>query len=317
MARKPRVQFPGAFYHVLARGNRREAIFLDDKDRKEHLRRLREAQRRFEFTLYAYVLMPNHVHLLLETGLVTLSRIMQWLGTTYTQYFNRRHSKIGHLFQGRYKAILCDREGYLLSLVRYLHVNPVRAGLVKDPAEYAWSSHRTYLGLDHDPMIARSLVLERFGREVTKAVGAYQEYVTQGMSQGHEPRYYQVVDQLFLGDEPFVSRMKKQVAQPSTVQGGRIMRSLDEIVQHVAQGLNADVKALGKSSKVRQLVEARDILSYIVREYTDHKGASLAGILHIDPSIVTRGAERIAKRVQKKRALGQLIERLVVPLTSK
>lgn len=317
MARKPRVQFPGAFYHVLVRGNRLEAIFFDDTDRKEYLRRLGEARRRFDFTLYAYVLMPNHVHLLLEMGLVTLSRIMQWLGTTYTQYFNRRHHKIGHLFQGRYKAILCDQDSYFLSLVRYIHLNPVRAGLVKDPAEYPWSSHRTYVGLAHDSMIARSVVLKQFGRELTQAVGAYQEYITQGVSQGHEPRYYQVVDQLFLGDERFVARMKRQAGEPSKSHRRRVIGSLDEIVRHVAQALNVDVKALRKPSKVRPVVEARNILSYIVREYSDQKGASLAGILNVDPSIVSRGAERIAQRVQKKRDLGQFIERLVISLTSK
>lgn len=317
MARKPRVQFPGAFYHVLVRGNRREDIFFDDTDREEYLRRLRKARRRFNFTLYAYVLMPNHVHLLLETGHVPLSHIMQWLGTTYTQYFNRRHDKIGHLFQGRYKAILCDQDSYLLSLVRYIHLNPVRAGPVKDPAEYSWSSHRTYLGLAHDSIIAPSLVLEQFGRDLTQALEAYQAYITQGVSEGHEPRYYQVVDQLFLGDERFVARVKKQEGEPSKLHRSRVIGSLDELVRHVAQGLNVNVKVLRQPSKVRPLVEARDILSYIVREYTDQQGASLAGILNVDPSVISRGAERIAQRVQKQRDLARLIERLVIPLTLK
>ena len=127
MARKPRIEFPGAFYHIIVRGNNRQKIFADDEDYKYFLGRLNHYKERFKFVLFAYVLMPNHIHLLLETGEVPLSRIMQSLQFTYTQKFNRRHKKVGHLFQGRYKAILCQKESYLLELIRYIVLNPVRA----------------------------------------------------------------------------------------------------------------------------------------------------------------------------------------------
>ena len=116
MPRKPRVEYSGAFFHVICRGNQRQTIFHNDADRRLYLERLEQYRQRYGFTIYAYVLMFNHVHLLLETGNVPLSKIMQGLQFTYTRYFNRRYHKSGHLFQGRYKAILCDRNEYLLEL---------------------------------------------------------------------------------------------------------------------------------------------------------------------------------------------------------
>jgi len=116
MARKPRVEFDGVFYHVIVRGNQRQKIFGDDRDRLAYLERLEQYRERFGFSVYAYVLMANHIHLLVETKIVPLSKIMQGIQFTYTQTFNRRHRTVGHLFQGRYKAILCDRDEYLLEL---------------------------------------------------------------------------------------------------------------------------------------------------------------------------------------------------------
>ena len=126
MARKPRVEFPGAFYHVIAWDNRRAALFHGDGDYEAYLERLERYRQRDSLRCYAYVLMANHVHLLVETGEVPLSRTMQTLQFTYTQYYNRRYKKTGHLFQGRYKTIVCDRDAYLLELVWYLHLNPAR-----------------------------------------------------------------------------------------------------------------------------------------------------------------------------------------------
>jgi putative transposase len=135
MARKPRVEYAGAFYHVICRGNQRQVIFRTDRDREYYLKQLEQYRRRYDFTVYAYVLMSNHVHLLIETGKVPLSKVMQGLQPRYTGYYNRKYQKVGHLFQGRYKAILCDRAAYLLELVRYLHLNPGRMRSPVDPGQ--------------------------------------------------------------------------------------------------------------------------------------------------------------------------------------
>jgi len=311
MGRKPRVQFPGALYHVVTRGNRRERIFLDDADCRQYLTQLQSARDCFGFTLYAYVLMPNHVHLLLETGEVILSRIMLWLGTAYARYFNRRYGKIGHLFQGRYKAILCDKDAYLLALVRYLHLNPVRAGIVRDPAEYPWSSHRAYLGVARDIGIPRAIILGQFGRQPSQAVAAYREYVSHGIGEGHQPKYYQVVDQRYLGSDKFVARVQKHAREALTPQRKTLRLSLRDLVECVGRRLGVNARDLKAASKVPQLVEARDILSYIAREHAVGPGVELARILNVDPSVISRGAGRVAKRLAKDRRLASRVRELV------
>jgi REP element-mobilizing transposase RayT len=136
MARRPRLFAPGLLYHVIARGNQRQLTFLGEDDYRAYSRRLALYRARHGVTLLAYCLMPNHVHLLARTGDVPLAKFMQGLQQSYTQWFNRLHGKVGHVFQGRYRAIVCDSEAYLLTLVRYIHLNPVRAGLVADPDQY-------------------------------------------------------------------------------------------------------------------------------------------------------------------------------------
>src|ERR671911_2275812 len=144
MARRPRLFAPGILYHVIVRGNYRQKTFLNARDYEAYLERLARYRKRFGVTVYAYCLMSNHVHLLVETGSQPLSRFMQGLQQSYTQYFNRKHKKVGHLFQGRYKAIVCDKDEYLLSLIRYIHQNPVRAKMVRRIDEYRYSGHGAY-----------------------------------------------------------------------------------------------------------------------------------------------------------------------------
>jgi putative transposase len=211
MARKPRVEYPGAFYHVIVRGNQRQVIFRSDTDRKYYLERLDEYRRRYGFKVYAYVLMSNHVHMLLETGQVPLSKIMQGLQLRYTGYYNRKYNKVGHLFQGRYKAILCDRQAYLLELVRYLHLNPGRMRTPVDPWRYRWSSHIGYLGKSGLVKIETSVVLGELASTVGQARRAYLRFMAEGKGSGHQSDYYDVRDQRFLGDETFVERIDERV----------------------------------------------------------------------------------------------------------
>ncbi len=146
MAYPPRPCFDGAIYHIAARGNNRETIFADEEDHRKYLELLGRYKRQLRFLLHAYVLMTNHVHLILEpSGQATVSRIMQGLGIAYTQWFNRRHARVGHVFQGRFRSRIIDQEPYLLAASRYVHLNPVRARLVRHPADYLWSSYSSYL----------------------------------------------------------------------------------------------------------------------------------------------------------------------------
>ncbi|AKJ95660.1 toxin RelE [Thioalkalivibrio versutus] len=224
MARPLRLEYPGAVYHVTARGDRRGWIVLDDVDRRTFLERLGRAVERYNWTLYAYCLMGNHYHLLVETPDANLSRGMQWLNGVYTQNFNRRHGRVGHVFQGRYKAILVEREAYLLELCRYIDLNPVRAHLVLDAEEWQWSSYRATRCLDAAPgWLAVDQILALFGAgDTLSRASAYGEFVRQGVHM--RSPWEGLSDQLFLGSEAFVERHRN-----------RIPEDLDEVVGRPAR----------------------------------------------------------------------------------
>lgn len=145
MARKPRIHYEGALYHVLVRGNNRSYIFRSKDNKEEYKTIISKCKKRYRFKLYAYCIMDNHAHLLIEVEDIPLSKIMQGIQQVFTQYYNRRNRTTGHVFEQRYKSFLCDKDHYLLSLIRYIHQNPVRSKLT-GTLDYEWSSHREYIG---------------------------------------------------------------------------------------------------------------------------------------------------------------------------
>ena len=207
MSRPLRLEFPGALYHVTARGDRHEPIFDDDEDRRGWLAILGQALERFDAKCFAFCLMPNHYHAVLETRRANLSRLMRHLNGVYTQRYNRRHDKVGHLFQGRFRAILVDRDAYFLEVCRYVDLNPVRARLVKRPQQWDWSSYRAHVGLEDRPawLDSRSL-LGQFADSERTGRRRYAEFV----AQGHRVRLWDEVltGQIYLGDERFVARVR-------------------------------------------------------------------------------------------------------------
>ena len=282
MARWPRVEFEGALYHVIVRGNHRRDIFRDESDRIAYLQRIEHYRERYRCIVYAYVLMSNHVHLLIETGAVKLSKIMQGIQFSYTQRYNRRYHAVGHLFQGRYKAILCDRDAYLLELVRYIHLNPARMKTPQDPWKYRWSSHRAYLGENSPLKIQAQAVLEQFGSKIRMARSGYLDFMKEGIGQGHLDRFYQTVEQRFLGDERFVDEIAKHKKErdPATIKV-----KFSRLVEGV-YGIEAG-RLLGTERK-RTWVEPRSLLVYAAREWCGIKAKVLAEHLHGDASMISR-----------------------------
>ena len=210
MSRPIRIEFPDALYHVTARGDRREDIFEDDQDRHEFLTILEQVITRFNWTCYAWCLMDNHYHLLIQTPDGNLSKGMRQLNGVYTQASNRRHRHVGHLFQGRFKAILVDRDAYLLELARYVVLNPVRAGMVKKPADWKWSSYRASVGLEPSaPWLSADGLLALFAKRRSLAQQRYAQFVVEGIK-GASP-WTNLKGQVFLGDEQFVNRMQKHI----------------------------------------------------------------------------------------------------------
>lgn len=203
MARPLRIEFPGGLYHVTSRGDRREPIYEDDADRARFLEVLGDVVERSNWLCHAFCLMDNHYHLLIETPDGNLSKGMRQLNGVYTQYSNRRHARVGHLFQGRYKAIVVDREAYLLELTRYVVLNPVRAGLVDEPGQWPWSSFNAVVGQVACPgWLETDGLLAQFGEERGEARRRYRRFVMAGVE---APSVWGDLNrQIYLGDDRFV-----------------------------------------------------------------------------------------------------------------
>jgi len=202
MARPLRIEYPGAVYHVTCRGNARDKIFVGDPDRELFLEVLTQVVERFNWLCHAYCLMTNHYHLLVETIDPTLARGMRQLNGVYTQAFNRRHSRTGHVFEGRYKAILVEKDAYLLELARYVVLNPVRARAVRSARDWPWSSYRATAGMEAArPFLTLDWILSQFGNSVEKAQIAYRRFVSAGRG---VTVWKNLRGQIYLGSNEFV-----------------------------------------------------------------------------------------------------------------
>ena len=211
MARPLRIEFAGALYHVTSRGSARQPIFMSDKDRSDFLDTLADVVGRYRWICPAYCLMDNHYHLVVETPQANLSRGMRQLNGVYTQVFNRRHGRVGHLFQGRYKAVLVEKESYLLELARYVVLNPVRAGLVSHPGDWKWSSYRATVGEEEPPpFLTVDWILGQFSERQPEAQKAYRSFVAEGKG---VKLWEKLESGVFLGSEGFVEKLKPRLVE--------------------------------------------------------------------------------------------------------
>jgi hypothetical protein len=201
--------------------------------------------------------MSNHVHLLLETGSEPLSKFMQGLQQSYTQYFNRKHHKVGHLFQGRYKAIVCEKDEYLLTLVRYIHLNPIRAKLVQRLDDYPYSGHPEYCGVRVSEALETSRVLNMLGGRQS-----YQRFIQEGLRDGHREEYYAVKDQRFLGEERFIEKLKARVdGEPETA---RSKKAAMIAFRHAARAVEVDPEVLSGVDRSWEVSRHRALVGYVL-----------------------------------------------------
>ena len=222
MARQVRIEYPGALYHVFSRGNQKQAIFLSDEDRCFYLNCLRKAHERFGVVVHVYCLMPNHYHLILETPLGNLSKMMHSLITSYTVYFNKKHKRPGHLFQGRFKAILIEAVDYARELSRYIHLNPVKAGIVKRPELFAWSSYGFYQGRTlPESWIETAAFLKLFGDDPAESRIAYHDFVITGIGKEAPGALKESMRIGILGSEEFIARIKREYLAEEIVRPDR------------------------------------------------------------------------------------------------
>ena len=216
MARPLRIEYAGAVYHIASRGNEKKPVYKDDRDRDNFLTTLDKVNKRYNWLCHAYCLMDNHFHLLIETPDGNLSLGMRQLTGVYAQTFNKRHRRVGHLFQGRYKAILIQKDRHLLEVCRYVVLNPVRARLVKDPGQWKWSSYGATAGQEKPPAcLTPSWVLGQFNDKRRKAEREYREYIHLGI--GKESIWAEVKGQAILGENDFVGRLTEYLGRHKDV----------------------------------------------------------------------------------------------------
>ncbi len=247
MARPLRIEFEDALYHITSRGNERRNIFRSDRDRKAFLAFLGAAAQRFGWSITAWVLMTNHYHLVVQTHKPNLSRGMHWLNSVYAGWFNRVHKRRGHLFEGRFKAFLIDREAYFAEVLRYVVLNPVRAKMVERPEDYRWSSYRATAGLESAPeWLDLDSVLPLFGGEKQPAQAAYREFVLARI--GCEDRLWDKLEnQLYLGTEEWIEAARKLVeSTPRSTDHPRAQRAVGRPKMHTI--LDAVAKAAGETA---------------------------------------------------------------------
>jgi hypothetical protein len=229
-------------------------------------------------------LLKNHLHLLIEVEETPLSRIMQTLLFAYASYFNRRHGEVGHLFQGRHKAILCDKDAYLLELVRYIHLNPVRAKIVKRPEDYGWTGHLSYLGRGTQHLIDEGFVLDQFGGNRSLARRRYRQFVWEGISSGHDERYYEVKDQRYLGEEGFIDRVERERKEPGSWVYDIPVEAISREVSRTT-GIGED--KLYTATRDREGARGRAVVAYLARRTAGCTVKEIAD--HFDRSAVTIG----------------------------
>lgn len=287
MARKPRIEFEGAFYHVIVRGNQKQKIFKDNHDFLQYQQIINAYKANYHYYLYSYVLMSNHIHLLIETRDTPLSKIMQGINQRYTMYFNRKYKTVGHLFQGRYKAILCDRNAYLLTLIKYIHMNPVRAKIAESISKYQWSSHHEYMKKRKKKgIIDVDQVLRMFSEDKSAARKLYRTYMGDEISVKKED-IYRTVDQRIMGTEQFVEDvMERHDVELSQERKAREY-SMAEIAKAVEKVMGIKLKQIRQKSKLREISRGRQIISIVSGEY-GYKGKEISEFIHKDAAMITR-----------------------------
>jgi len=317
MARPLRVEYPGAYYHVINRGNAGENIFIDERDRERFLEYLAKSIERFITRIHAYCLMSNHYHLLIETPQANLSVAIQWLNVSYSVYYNKRHRRRGHLFQGRFKAILLDANEYLILLSRYIHLNPVRAKMVTHPLEYSWSSYLVFAEKRQKPdWLTTQTVLSYFGEDKKQATRNYKSYVEKVNVETLENSDKNMSGGFILGGTSFVNWVKdkflstkndeKEIPQLKKLKSKVTLKTIIQSVCDEFGCREEEVKMRGrKNNKVRA------IAMYLARDLSGVSGKELGAFFNgISGAAITMNYNQMNDELLRDKKLSDQIASL-------
>ncbi len=338
MARKSRIDAPGALQHIIVRGIERCSIFIDAVDYQNFLERLGNVLTESSTHCYAWVLMTNHVHLLLRTGMVSISTVMRRLLTGYAQQFNRRHNRNGVLFQNRYKSFLCEEEPYLMELIRYIHLNPIRAGIVEDLEElkmYPRCGHAVLMGTQHYAWQNVAYVLKRFGDSMNVARRSYAEFALKGVSDGRRPDLVGggllrsvggwsslkairatgmrvMGDERILGGSDFVETVLKRANEQyeNRTRNSAMGLSLERMIDEVSEYFQINVGEIKSRSRRRVVARARAMISLLAIDQIGYSGRDVARALNLTPSAVSKLVLRARKDNPLEKAAGEVLNRI-------
>jgi REP element-mobilizing transposase RayT len=306
MARPLRISYPGAYYHVTSRGNEQKDVFKSRRDREKFLDYLASATQRYGAVIHAYCLMTNHYHLLLETPEANLSQIMRHINGAYTTYFNVKRQRVGHLFQGRYKAILVEADAYAAELSRYIHLNPVKAGAVKRPEEYSWSSYRSYIGQSQAAeWLKTEFILGFFGQRGSEARARYRTFVEDRIDKEYANPLHGAIGAAVLGTAEFVEMITdKHVGTRRPERDVPALRqlALRPPLEEILRVVNA---AFGSNKKV-----ARQAGMYLCHRYSGEKVREIGSRFAVGPSAITEASRLFTKRMEKDAGLMEVIEKI-------
>jgi len=309
MARPHRLQAEGCFYHITSRGNDRKKIFLSGTDFKKFLGYLKFAKEKFNFYLYAYCLMGNHYHLLLETTQANLSRIMQYLNTSYSIYYNVKRKRCGHLFQGRFKSILIEADSYFAELTRYIHLNPVRAKLTDSPEKYHWSSYNAYLHSKPDTLIDKDKVKNLLPMEPSQ----YRHFVMEGLKENQDI-FKNVYAGFILGRVKFVKDKLKQLQSDIELKDFAHKRATKniidphEVIKAVADFFKLNPQYLRKSNK--RPMTAKKTALYLLRRKTGLTNAQIGKLFDMKLAAVSKAALSFERRMAGNKSLIKAVNRI-------
>ena len=310
MARPLRIIYPGAFYHITSRGNEQKAVFKSIRDREKFLEYLESASERYDAVIHVYCLMDNHYHLLLETPSGNLPQIMRHINGAYTTYFNIKRGRAGHLFQGRYKAILVEKDEYAKELSRYIHLNPVRAGMVELPEEYEWSSYLTYIGKHKKPeWLHNDLIHGYFGKTKSSAQKQYQKFVNSLIKKEYDSPLESVVASTILGQTEFTTQVKeKYLSGKETDNDIPAFRELEERISV------DDIYREVDSAFSDDTVLIRNIKIYLAKRYSGKRLKEIGDEFGIGQSGVSQTCRRLSQRIDSDIKLESKLQKIIKKL---
>jgi len=319
MSRPLRISYPGALYHITARGNEKNLIYREKGDYRKFLKILSALPKRFSIVIYGYVLMGNHYHLLIETPKGNITKVMHYLNTAYTGYFNRKYHRVGHLFQGRYQGLLIEKDRYLLSVSRYIHLNPVRALIVKRPEEFNWSSYLQYIGKrEREEWLSCSWILRRYSEDELKARRSYQSFVEEGLTLKKNP-FHNLKSEPIVGSESFIEETKRKIKlkkQREIPESKRLAKRIKyEGVMVIL------TKRFGISEQKIRGAGRRDnlpkkICLYLLRKCTDISNEEIGRYFGIGYTAVSQAASRLKREIEKDRGLKKMVYDIEIELLS-